>query len=42
VVTFLRNASRPAFERPDATYAEDVTLRVAAALDLYDALPRLD
>jgi PAS domain S-box-containing protein len=42
VVTFLRNASRPAFERPDATYAEDVTLRVAAALDLYHALPRLD
>ncbi|WP_446038892.1 PAS domain-containing protein [Streptomyces sp. SID1121] len=34
VVTFLRGASRPAFERPDAVYAEDVTLRVAASLDL--------
>ncbi|WP_030351281.1 PAS domain-containing protein [Streptomyces scopuliridis] len=34
VVTFLRGASRAAFERPDAVYAEDVTIRVAAALDL--------
>jgi hypothetical protein len=34
VVTFLRCGSRPAFERPDALYAEDVTVRIAAALDL--------
>ncbi|MCP3821884.1 PAS domain-containing protein [Streptomyces sp. A3M-1-3] len=34
VVTFLRGSSRPAFERPDAVYAEDVAARVAAALDL--------
>jgi len=34
VVTYLRGASRPAFERPDAVYAEDVTVRIAAALDL--------
>ncbi|MEV6422173.1 PAS domain-containing protein [Streptomyces sp. NPDC051662] len=38
VVTFLRAASRSAFERPDAVYAEDVTIRVAAALDLFDVL----
>ncbi|MFC9652420.1 MULTISPECIES: PAS domain-containing protein [unclassified Streptomyces] len=38
VVTFLRGASRAAFERPDAVYAEDVTIRVAAALDLAGVL----
>ncbi|MCL7380159.1 PAS domain-containing protein [Streptomyces sp. 35G-GA-8] len=38
VVTFLRGASRATFERPDAVYAEDVTIRVAAALDLFDVL----
>ncbi|MET7450640.1 PAS domain-containing protein [Streptomyces sp. NPDC005574] len=34
VVTFLRGAGRPQFERADATYAEDVAARIAAALDL--------
>ncbi|OKJ99542.1 diguanylate cyclase [Streptomyces sp. CB03234] len=34
VVTFLRSGSRPAFERPDALYAESVAVRVAAAIDL--------
>ncbi|MFF4750590.1 PAS domain-containing protein [Streptomyces sp. NPDC002514] len=34
VVTFLRGAARSAFERFDATYAEDVAARIAAALDL--------
>ncbi|MFF3487478.1 PAS domain-containing protein [Streptomyces sp. NPDC002701] len=34
VVTFLRGASRTQFERFDATYAEDVAVRIAAALDL--------
>ncbi|MFE3525458.1 PAS domain-containing protein [Streptomyces sp. NPDC059161] len=34
VLTFLRGPSRPAFERPDAEYAESVAVRVAAALDL--------
>ncbi|UUN27548.1 PAS domain-containing protein [Streptomyces sp. FIT100] len=34
VLTFLRAANRPAFERPDAVYAECVATRVAAALDL--------
>ncbi|MFD7894101.1 PAS domain-containing protein [Streptomyces sp. NPDC059743] len=38
VVTFLRGASRSAFERPDAVYAEDVTIRMAASLDLSRAL----
>jgi PAS domain S-box-containing protein len=38
VVTFLRGASRAAFERPDAVYAEDVTARIAACLDLAGAL----
>ncbi|MET9372802.1 PAS domain-containing protein [Streptomyces sp. NPDC002992] len=33
-VTFLRAASRTAFERPDAVYAETVAVRVAASLDL--------
>ncbi|MFP1626392.1 PAS domain-containing protein [Streptomyces sp. 5K101] len=34
VLTFLRTASRPAFERPDAVYAESVAVLVAASLDL--------
>ncbi|MET8182554.1 PAS domain-containing protein [Streptomyces sp. NPDC005336] len=34
VVTFLRTSSRRAFDRTDATYAEDVAARVAASLDL--------
>lgn len=34
VVTFLRGASRPAFERPDAVYAESVAVLMAASLDL--------
>ncbi|MFG2721132.1 PAS domain-containing protein [Streptomyces sp. NPDC048416] len=37
-LTFLRGASRPAFERPDATYAESVAARVAAAVDLAQSL----
>jgi hypothetical protein len=40
VVTFLRTGGRPAFERPDAVYAEDVTVRMAAALDLARTLRR--
>ncbi|MFC7306324.1 PAS domain-containing protein [Streptomyces monticola] len=38
VVTFLRGASRTAFERTDAVYAESVATRVAAALDLAQAV----
>ncbi|OIJ69935.1 PAS domain-containing protein [Streptomyces mangrovisoli] len=34
VVTFLRGGGRSRFERADATYAEDVAVRIAAALDL--------
>ncbi|MEV5607982.1 PAS domain-containing protein [Streptomyces sp. NPDC052225] len=34
VVTFLRGSSRAAFERGDATYAESVAVRIAAAVDL--------
>lgn len=34
VLTFLRGAARRHFDRPDAAYAEDVAIRVAAALDL--------
>ncbi|MFF2127015.1 PAS domain-containing protein [Streptomyces olivochromogenes] len=34
VVTFLRGAGRSQFERADATYAEDVAVRIATALDL--------
>ncbi|THA46986.1 PAS domain-containing protein [Streptomyces sp. A1136] len=33
-LTFLRGPSRPAFERADALYAEEVASRVAADLDL--------
>ncbi|WP_328494842.1 PAS domain-containing protein [Streptomyces sp. NBC_00414] len=40
VVTFLRSASRTQFERFDATYAEDVAVRIAAALDLAAVLER--
>ncbi|MFF5183829.1 PAS domain-containing protein [Streptomyces sp. NPDC000345] len=40
VVTFLRGAGRSPFERSDATYAEDVAGRMAAALDLADLLER--
>jgi PAS domain S-box-containing protein len=42
VVTFLRSGSRPAFERPDALYAEDVAARIAAALDLARTLDAQD
>ncbi|WP_129308460.1 PAS domain S-box protein [Streptomyces sp. L2] len=34
VLTFVRGAGRSRFERADAAYAEDVAVRVAAALDL--------
>ncbi|BCL28810.1 PAS domain-containing protein [Streptomyces aurantiacus] len=34
VVTFLRAASRTQFEKSDATYAEDVAVRIATTLDL--------
>ncbi|MBK3569591.1 PAS domain-containing protein [Streptomyces sp. MBT62] len=34
VVTFLRGAGRSPFERSDSIYAEDVAVRIAAALDL--------
>ncbi|MEU5401146.1 PAS domain-containing protein [Streptomyces sp. NPDC005963] len=34
VVTFLRGPSRPAFERPDAVYAESMSSLTASALDL--------
>jgi PAS domain S-box-containing protein len=34
VLTFLRGAARPAFESPDAVYAESVAALTASALDL--------
>lgn len=34
VVTFLRGSGRTPFERADSAYAEDVAVRIAAALDL--------
>jgi hypothetical protein len=37
-VTFLRGAGRSQFERADATYAEDVAVRIAMALDLEGVL----
>ncbi|MER5546812.1 PAS domain-containing protein [Streptomyces sp. NPDC002589] len=37
VVTFLRGSGRHRFERSDSAYAEDVAVRIAAALDLADA-----
>ncbi|MFJ3672103.1 PAS domain-containing protein [Streptomyces sp. NPDC090106] len=40
VVTFLRTAGRTPFERSDATYAEDIAARIAAALDLAGALEK--
>ncbi|GGZ14412.1 PAS domain-containing protein [Streptomyces nitrosporeus] len=42
VVTFLRAASRSAFERPDAMYAESVAVRVGSAVDLARLTGRLD
>ncbi|MFG2921712.1 PAS domain-containing protein [Streptomyces sp. NPDC048305] len=42
VVTFLRTASRSAFERTDATYAESVAVRVASAVDLARLAARAD
>ncbi|WP_369390040.1 PAS domain-containing protein [Streptomyces sp. CG1] len=38
VVTFLRGSGRHRFERVDTAYAEDVAVRIAAALDLADAV----
>ncbi|AOR37274.1 diguanylate cyclase [Streptomyces fodineus] len=38
VVTFLRGSGRSRFERSDTAYAEDVAVRIAAALDLADAV----
>lgn len=38
-LTFVRGASRAAFEQADAAYAEEVAARVAADLDLA-ACPR--
>jgi len=38
VVTFLRGGGRSPFERSDAVYAEDVAVRIAAALDLAEVL----
>ncbi|MFH8609277.1 PAS domain-containing protein [Streptomyces sp. NPDC018029] len=38
VLTFLRGAARGQFDRGDATYAESVASRVAASLDLAQAL----
>jgi hypothetical protein len=40
VVTFLRGPGRSQFERADATYAEDVAVRIAMALDLDGLLNR--
>jgi PAS domain S-box-containing protein len=34
VLTFLRGAGRPKFDRDDAAFAEDVAIRVAAAVEL--------
>ncbi|MEV7524922.1 PAS domain-containing protein [Streptomyces sp. NPDC091371] len=42
VLTFLRGPSRPAFERADASYAEEVAARVAADLDLANPGPAGD
>ncbi|MER7637814.1 MULTISPECIES: PAS domain-containing protein [unclassified Streptomyces] len=38
VVTFLRGAGRSQFERSDSIYAEDVAVRIAAALDLAEQI----
>ncbi|WP_367322346.1 PAS domain-containing protein [Streptomyces sp. HUAS ZL42] len=40
VVTFLRGGGRSAFERSDTTYAEDVAVRIAVALDLAGLVER--
>jgi PAS domain S-box-containing protein len=40
VVTFLRGGGRSAFERVDTVYAEDVAVRIAAALDLASVVRR--
>ncbi|MEU6259965.1 PAS domain-containing protein [Streptomyces sp. NPDC047043] len=40
VVTFLRGGGRSQFERVDAAYAEDVAVRIAAALDLAGVVGR--
>ncbi|GAA2482188.1 PAS domain-containing protein [Streptomyces longisporus] len=40
VVTFLRGSGRSQFERADAVYAEDVAVRIAAALDLAGVVGR--
>ncbi|MFF4363911.1 PAS domain-containing protein [Streptomyces sp. NPDC001604] len=40
VVTFLRGSGRSQFERVDAVYAEDVAVRIAAALDLAGVVGR--
>ncbi|WP_030941027.1 PAS domain-containing protein [Streptomyces sp. NRRL S-646] len=40
VVTFLRGSGRSQFERVDAVYAEDVAVRIAAALDLAKVVGR--
>ncbi|MFF3765752.1 PAS domain-containing protein [Streptomyces sp. NPDC001922] len=40
VATFLRAGGRNAFERTDASYAEDVACRVGGALDLAEQLDR--
>ncbi|MCI3272279.1 PAS domain-containing protein [Streptomyces cylindrosporus] len=40
VVTFLRGGGRSQFERADAVYAEDVAVRIAAALDLAGVVGR--
>nr|WP_206322616.1 PAS domain-containing protein [Streptomyces sp. HNM0575] len=34
VVTFLRGSSRRSFDRTDAAYAEDIAVRIAAAVDM--------
>lgn len=34
VVSFLRGASRRSFDRTDAAYAEDIAVRIAAAVDM--------
>lgn len=39
VATFLRGPGRRGFDRADAAYAEDVAVRVAAAIDLAQSLP---
>ncbi|WP_425470767.1 PAS domain-containing protein [Streptomyces armeniacus] len=40
VATFLRGASRRGFDRADATYAEDIAVRIASAVDLARSLGR--